>query len=242
MVPVRIARNSWGSRPHFASQGEHFAENFQCGGAHGVAGELDQVRGRGRAAHYKCLLAQRVEDRTAALDIVRRTGCDDEQLTGLGGIRVSEDRRCYVALPISCMLARQIRRSRGADSAHRQMDGTRDQALGKPVGAEIRAAEYDLANRSIIRQHADHEFTVIHLGDVRRRLEAERRELSHLLGATDVGDHLTAGGCQICGHRGAHVTEADKPNMALQRRTPVHRGVCCLPVNHRTGRPGGDEG
>jgi len=122
------------------------------------------------------------------------------------------------------------------------MDGTRDQALGKPVGAEIRAAEYDLANRSIIRQHADHEFTVIHLGDVRRRLEAERRELSHLLRATDVRDHLTSRGRQIRCYCGAHVTEADKPNMALQRRTPAPRGARSLPVRNRTGRPGDDDG
>jgi hypothetical protein len=35
---------------------------------------------------------------------------------------------------------------------------------------------------------------------------------------------------QIRCYRGAHVTEADKPNMALQRRTPARGGARSLPV------------
>ena len=58
----------------------------------------------------------------------------------------------------------------------------------------------------------------------------------------DVRDYLTACGCQIGCYRGAHATEADKLNMALQRRTRARRGARSLPIRNRTERPGGDEG
>ena len=56
--------------------------------------------------------------------------------------------------------------------------------------------------------------------DIRRRLEGERGELAHLLGPTDIRDYLMAGGRQICRHCAAHVTEADKTNMACSGARP----------------------
>ena len=55
----------------------------------------------------ECLLPEIVEDRPAALDIGGVARGDDEELARPGGIRISEDRRSHVALPVTGMLARQ---------------------------------------------------------------------------------------------------------------------------------------
>src|SRR4029077_19381988 len=74
-----------------AYQGDDFTQNLQSGRGHHVASELDQVRGRGSGAHEECPPAEDVKNRLAALDVGGSTGRNDEQLTRLRGIRISEN-------------------------------------------------------------------------------------------------------------------------------------------------------
>jgi hypothetical protein len=63
------------------------------------------------------------EDRLTAIDIGRRAGGDNEELARFGGIRIPEDRRCDIALAMTCMLCRWVRCGGGAYCAHGKMNG-----------------------------------------------------------------------------------------------------------------------
>ena len=76
----------------YEAQRENLAENLQCGRAHGIAGELDEIGGGRIAADPEDLLTKCIEQRLASIDVMRVAGCDDEQLAGLGGIRISKHR------------------------------------------------------------------------------------------------------------------------------------------------------
>src|SRR5262249_30720135 len=77
----------------------------------------DQVRMRGIVAHDKGLLPEQVQQRPAALDIARSAGSDDEELAGLGCVRVTEHRCCDVAPSAARMRAGELRGSQGARGA-----------------------------------------------------------------------------------------------------------------------------
>jgi len=91
------------------------------------------------------------------------------------------------------------------------------QAAGKSIRSEVLASKHDLANRAIVRQHADDNAAVKEVGDVRRRPQAESRELADSLGAADICNDLVAGGGEISGHRRAHSTKAHKSDIAGDR-------------------------
>ena len=110
-----------------------FSEHLQRGRAHHVAEQFDEVCFFRVGADHKSALSETVEDRLAALDIGRDASGDDEQLARLGSIRISEHRRSYVALSVPRMLAREQRRGRRADRAHRQMDRAGHQTRGQTV-------------------------------------------------------------------------------------------------------------
>ena len=101
------------------------------------------------------------------------------------------------------------------------------QPHGEAVDAAIAAPEYDVADGGIVGQHADHDLAIEQVGDVGRRLEAERRELVHLVRATDIGDHPMAGAGKVRSHRGAHVTKADKTDFALPGECGRGRTIVC---------------
>src|SRR5712671_5221294 len=111
-----------------ARQGQHLTEYFQSCGAHRIAGELDQIRGSRIAAHDEALLAEDVEDGTAALDVGRGATRNDEELTGLCGIRIPEYGCRDVTLAGLEVFGGELGRGRGADGAHRKMDRARRKA------------------------------------------------------------------------------------------------------------------
>src|SRR5579862_8437313 len=94
------------------------------------------------------------------------------------------------------------------------MDRAGHQTAGKPIHSEIFASKYDLADRAIVRQHADDDTAVEQVRDFRRRPQAECHELAGPLGAADIRNYLTAGGSKISGHRRAHPTKAHKSDIA----------------------------
>jgi len=95
------------------------------------------------------------------------------------------------------------------------------QSRRKTVDAKVLTPKYDVANSGIVRQHADDDRTIEQLGDIRRGLETERRELVHLVGATNIRDHPKSGGGKVCGHRRSHVTKTDKADFTLHRRLGI---------------------
>ena len=101
------------------------------------------------------------------------------------------------------------------------MNGTRSQTRSETIEADFFAAEYDLANRGVIRQHADDNFAAEEIGDVRCGLEAERRELALLLRTANISDHLASGRDEVGGHCRAHLTKADKTNLTIGWRATV---------------------
>src|SRR5260370_13273091 len=100
----------------------------------------------GIGSDHERLLPEIVDERPTALDIGCDAGDNDEELARLGGIRISEDRRCNVALSVTRMLAREMRRSRRADRAHRKMNCAGHQSQGETVDADVRTPEHDVAN------------------------------------------------------------------------------------------------
>ena len=65
-------------------------------------------------AGYECLLPETGEDRLATFDIGWSARGDNEELARFGGIRISEDWRCDIALAMTCMLFREARCGGGA--------------------------------------------------------------------------------------------------------------------------------
>jgi hypothetical protein len=96
------------------------------------------------------------------------------------------------------------------------------QAAGKPVHSEVLASEHDLVDGAVVRQHADHDAAVEQIGNIRRRLEAERRELTDPLGATHICNHFAASSGEIRSHRRAHA-ETDKSDIARDLGTAACR-------------------
>jgi hypothetical protein len=78
------------------------------------------------------------------------------------------------------------------------VDRAGHQTADNPIHPEVLASEHNLADRAIVRQHADD----------------ERRELADPLGAADICNYLTARGSEIFGHRRSHSTKAHKSNIA----------------------------
>jgi hypothetical protein len=93
------------------------------------------------------------------------------------------------------------------------MDRAGRQAAGKSIHSKVLASKHDLADRAIVRQHADDNAAVEQVGDFRGRPQAACRELADPLGVAD----MTACGSGIAGHRRAHPTEAHKSNIACDR-------------------------
>src|SRR5438270_14001334 len=102
------------------------------------------------------------------------------------------------------MLARKVRRSRRTDCAHREMDRARPQSCGKALDAEVSASKNDLADRVIIREHADDDLAVEQMGNVGCRLETERPKLVQAIRTTDIGDHGKTSCGQVFRHGSSH--------------------------------------
>ena len=155
-----MSMNGCGSSPALADHGNDFAEHLQGGRAHHVAKQLDEVCVSRVGTDHKRLLPEAVEDRLTALDVGRGAPGNDEQLARLGGIRISEYRRGHVALSVPGVLAREQRRRRRADRAHRQMDRAGVQPRRQTVEVSVPAAEHDLVHGIVVRQHADDDLAV----------------------------------------------------------------------------------
>src|SRR6476659_6403225 len=97
------------------------------------------------------------------------------------------------------------------------MDCAGHQPLGKTVEAEVLATEHDFAHGVDVRQHADDEFAVEQINDVRCGPETWRLKLADLIGAANISDHTPSGRREVCSHRRSHVTKANKTDFALQR-------------------------
>ena len=75
----------------------------------------------GVGADGKCPLSETVEQRLAAFDVGWGAGGDNEELARLGGVRIPEDWRRHIALPVTRMLRREVRCNGCADCAHGKM-------------------------------------------------------------------------------------------------------------------------
>src|SRR5205823_13846265 len=91
------------------------------------------------------------------------------------------------------------------------------QADGEPVALFV--PKHDFAHGAVIRQHADDELASEEVGELGRRIKAERFQPAHLFQAADMSNHPIPGYDKVCRHRRAHVAEADEANLALQRWT-----------------------
>jgi predicted transcriptional regulator len=196
--------NSCGSRPRFR-------DHLQSRRTHHVAEQLDEVCVPGRRARREGPLSETVEDGLAALDVGRVARGDDEELTPLGGLRISEHRRRHIALPPTGMLAGQPGGGGRADRAHREVDCVGLQARSET--GDALATKHDMADSGVVRQHADDHVAAEQLGDIRRGADAERGELVHLLRPPDVGDDPAAIGGQVRGHGRPHAAKAGKADL-----------------------------
>src|SRR5258708_20437321 len=106
----------------------------------------------GIGADDESLLPEIADEEPATLDIRWRPGHDDEELTCLGGIRITEYWRCDVALSVESMLPREMGRGIRADRAHRKMSCAAPQSNTK---AEVRASKRDIENDVVGRNNAD---------------------------------------------------------------------------------------
>jgi len=70
------------------------------------------------------------------------------------------------------MGARELRGSRGADCAHREMDGARPEPGGETLASL--APERHLAHGFVVRQHADDHLAIEQVGKTGGRFEPER--------------------------------------------------------------------
>jgi hypothetical protein len=91
----------------------------------------------------------------------------------------------------------------------------------RPLGG----VRHDFAHRRIVRQHADDDVAIEQVGEIRRRFDTERRQLAHLLCAANMSNHSVAEGDEICRHRRAHATKADKSDPALHCHASDGRGL-----------------
>ncbi len=208
--------------PTLSDHGNDFSEHLQRRRAHHIAEQFEEVCVLRVGTDHKCPLSKVVEDRLAALDIGGNASGDDEQLARLGSIRIPEHRRSYITLSVARMLARQERRSRRANRAHRQMDCAGHQTRGQTVETDVPATEHDFAHGIVVRQHADDNLAVEQIADIGRRSETECLKPADLVRAADIGDHPSPGGCEVRGHRRSHVTKPDKADFAHDR--PVTSG------------------
>jgi len=90
-------------------------------------------------------------------------------------------------------------------------------------------AEYRLANRAVVRQHADDDIAVEQIGNAELRLQAKAPDFRRTVGAANIGDHRAAAGREIGRHGAAHATQPDKADASIQRpalaMATVNRGV-----------------
>ena len=131
MVPVRIASSSRGSRPHLRARASTSPRISSVAALIALPASLTKFAVAGALPTTNVCWPNASKIGRQRSTSAGASG-DDEQLAGLGGIRISEDRRCDVALCISRVLARELGCRRGADGAHRQMNGARDQAPASP--------------------------------------------------------------------------------------------------------------
>ena len=88
------------------------------------------------------------------------------------------------------------------------------QSRNEALDAGVFLSEHNVANRRVVRQHADDDPAVEQVGDLRCGVETEPSELAHLIRATVTGDHPISGRGEVCGHRRPHMAEADKADFA----------------------------
>jgi hypothetical protein len=142
-------------------------------------------------------------------------GRDDEQLAGPGGIRIAEHRRRNIALAVLSVLPGEFACRGRADRAHREMHGIWPQTRGQSRFPGF--AEYRLANRAVVRQHADDDIAVEQIGNAEFRLQAKAPDFRRTVGTANIGDHRAAAGREIGRHGAAHATQPDKADASIQR-------------------------
>jgi hypothetical protein len=101
------------------------------------------------------------------------------------------------------------------------MNGTRSKTRSETIEADFFTAENDFPNGGVIRQHADDDFAVEEIGDIRCGLEAKRREFALLLRTANIGDYPASSGGDVGGHCRAHLTKTDKTDLTLGRWAAV---------------------
>jgi hypothetical protein len=156
---------------------------------------------------------EQVEQRTVALKRVTGTGRDDEQLAGLGRIGITERRRRDIVLAVVFVLLGEFVCSGRADRAHREMHGIWLQTRGQPRFPGF--AEYRLANRAVVGQHADDEIAAEQIGSAAFRLNAEGPNFRRALRTANIGDHPAADSREIGSDRAAHATQSDKADPSI---------------------------
>jgi len=169
----------------FTCEGKCFGQRFDRRADHEVAGQFQRIGHRGRVPRDVGLLANRVEQRAASLDLRRRPRSDDEQLSGGRRVGAAEDRCSEVVLSVLAMRLSKPARECHADGAHRYVHGARLKSVN-------RAVQQDVLERAIVRDHRDRGFDVLHgLGGRRGNPRAECAEgLCPLCGAVVDSDDM----------------------------------------------------
>src|SRR5216684_2532768 len=98
------------------------------------------------------------------------------------------------------------------------MDRAGHHTRGQTVEVNISATKHDFARGIVVRQHADDDLAVEQVTDIRCGPETERLKPAYLIPAADICDYPSSGGREVCGHRGSHVTKADKTDFTRHRR------------------------
>ena len=93
------------------------------------------------------------------------------------------------------------------------MHGIWLQTRGQPLFP--RFAEYRLANRAVVRQHADDEIAVEQIGNAEFRLQAEGPYCRRAVRTANIGGHPAAAGREIGRHGAAHATQPDKADASV---------------------------
>jgi hypothetical protein len=88
------------------------------------------------------------------------------------------------------------------------------QSRCETLDAGVFSPEDDVANRGVIREHADDDLAVEEVGEFHCGSEAEPDQRAHLIRSADIsGDAIRRVG-EVRRHRGPHVTKTDKPDFA----------------------------
>jgi hypothetical protein len=184
-----------------ADERHGFPERLNHRSSQKVARELDEVRRLRLVMYVECLLADRLEQRHAPLHDDRRSGGDDEQLSGGRSVRPPEDGRANERLLTRRVGSREALGKPNADGAHGNVDRAPAEAC-KDAGL----VEGDRFDGGIVREHRDHGVSPTGVCNITRDMCALGGELGRFARRPIVDRHLVSGLEQIRRHGGAHVS------------------------------------